>query len=206
MKWFLIVVLICISLMINDAQHLWICFLIICISFLEKCPFRPLAHVLTGLFVFLWLGFKSFPDSSVGKESTCNAGDPGLVPGSGRSAEEQIGYPLRYSWTSLVAQLVKNLPAVWETWVRSLGWEDPLKKVKATHSRILAWRIPWTTLSMGSQRVRHDWVTFTFTFSLCILNTDPLYVLQFCEFSFHFFFLFTFLIMSFEVSKFSILM
>ena len=86
----------------------------------------------------------SFPDSSVGKESTCNAGDPGLIPGSGRSAGKGIGYPLQYSWTSLVAQLVKNPLAMQETWVQSLGWEDPLEKGKATHSSILAWRIPWT--------------------------------------------------------------
>ena len=84
------------------------------------------------------------PDSSVGKEYTCNAGDPGLIPGSGISAGEGIGYPLQYSWASLVAQVVKNLPVMWETWVRSLGWEDPLEKGKATHSSILAWRIPWT--------------------------------------------------------------
>ena len=76
--------------------------------------------------------------------STCNAGDPGLIPGSGRSAGEGIGYPLQYSSASLVAQLVKNLAAMSETWVRSLGWEDPLEKGKANHSRILAWRIPWT--------------------------------------------------------------
>ena len=57
---------------------------------------------------------------------------------------------------SLVAQLVKNLSAVWETWVPSLGWKDALEKGKATHSSILAWRIPWTVQSMGSQRVRHD--------------------------------------------------
>ena len=56
----------------------------------------------------------------------------------------------------LVAQLVKNLPAVWETWVRSLGWEDPLEKGGAIHSNILAWRIPWTVESMGSQRVGHS--------------------------------------------------
>ena len=74
-----------------------------------------------------------------------------------------MGYPLQYSWASLVAQLVKNLPAMWETWVQSLGWEDILKKGKATHSNILAWRIPWTIQSMGSQRVGHDRVTFTFT-------------------------------------------
>ena len=86
----------------------------------------------------------SFPHSSAGKESTCDAGDPGSSLGLGRSAGEGIGYPLQYSWASLVAQLIKNPPAMWETWVRSLGWEDPLKKGKATHSSILAWRIPWT--------------------------------------------------------------
>ena len=85
-----------------------------------------------------------FPDSSVGKESTCNAGDPGLIPGWGRSTEERIGYPFQYSWASLVAELVKNLPAKQKTWIRSLGWEDPLEKGKATHSSILAWRIAWT--------------------------------------------------------------
>ena len=62
---------------------------------------------------------------------------------------------------SLVAQLVKNLPAIRETWVRFLGWEDPLEKGKATHSSILAWRIPWIVQSTGLKRVRHDWVTFT---------------------------------------------
>ena len=67
---------------------------------------------------------------------------PGLIPGLGRSAGEGIGYPLQCSWASPVVQLVKKLPAVWETWVRSLGWEDPLKKGIATHSSILAWRIP----------------------------------------------------------------
>ena len=64
-------------------------------------------------------------------------------------------YTLQYSWASLVAQLVKNLPAMRETWIESLGWKDPLEKGKATHSNILAWRIPWIQ-SMGSQRVRHD--------------------------------------------------
>ena len=61
-----------------------------------------------------------------------------------------------HSPTSLVAQLVKNLCAMGETWVRSLGWEDPLEKEKATHSSIVAWRIPWTVQSIGSQRVGHD--------------------------------------------------
>ena len=64
-----------------------------------------------------------FPNSSVDKDSTCNAGNLGSIPGSGKSAGEGIGYPLQYSWASLVVQLVKNPPAMWEIWVRSLGWE-----------------------------------------------------------------------------------
>ena len=86
--------------------------------------------------------FRDFLDSSVGKESACNVGNPYLIPGSGRSAREGISYPLQYSWASLVAQLVKNLPAMWETWVQSLGWEDPLEEGMATYSSMLAWRIP----------------------------------------------------------------
>ena len=89
-------------------------------------------------------GVLGFPDSSVGKESACNTGDPGSIPSLGRSPGEGIGYPLQYSWASLVAQLVKNPPATQEIWVRSLGWKDPLEKGKATHSGILAWRIPQT--------------------------------------------------------------
>ena len=87
---------------------------------------------------------RGFTGSSAGKESICNAVDPGLIPGLGRSPGERIGYPLQYSWAYLVAQLIKNPPAMWETWVRLLGWEAPLEKEKATHSVILAWRIPWT--------------------------------------------------------------
>ena len=67
--------------------------------------------------IFITMMFMGFPDSSVSKESACNAGDPGLIPGSGRSTGEGIGYPLHYSWASLVAQLVKNLPAMRETYV-----------------------------------------------------------------------------------------
>ena len=81
---------------------------------------------------------RGFPDSSVGKESACNAGDPGLIYGLGRAAGEWIGYPLQYSWASLVAQMVKNLPTMREIWVRSLGWEDLLEEGMATHSSILA--------------------------------------------------------------------
>ena len=84
------------------------------------------------------------PGSSAGKESACHAGDPGLIPWLGRSTAEVIGYPLQYSWASLVVQLVKNPPVMWETWVQSLGWEDPLENGKDTHSSMLAWRIPQT--------------------------------------------------------------
>ena len=89
-------------------------------------------------------GSGGFPDSSVGKEFTCNAGDRCSIPRSGRSTEEGTDYPLQYSWASLVVQLIKNLPAMQETWVQSLGWKDLLEKGKATHSSILAWRIPHT--------------------------------------------------------------
>ena len=85
--------------------------------------------------------FLGFPGGSDGKESTCNEGDLGSIPGLGRSAGEGINYPLQYSWASLVAQLVKNLPTIWETWVQSLGGEDPLEKGKVTHSSFLTWRI-----------------------------------------------------------------
>ena len=80
------------------------------------------------------------PDSSVGKESPCNAGDSGSIPGLGKSAGEGIGYPSQYSWASLVAQMVKNPPTVRETWLRSLGWKAPLEKGVATHSSILGQR------------------------------------------------------------------
>ena len=73
-----------------------------------------------------------FPGSSAGKEYACNAWDPGSIPGSGTSPAEGIGYPLWYSWASLVTQTVKIPPAMWEAWVWSLGWEDALEKGMAT--------------------------------------------------------------------------
>ena len=102
-----------------------------------------------------------FPGSSAGKESACNTGDPGLIPESGQSPGEGIGYSLQYSWASLVAQMVKNPPAMQETWIPSLGWEDPLEKEMATHSSLLAWRIPmdrraWRATVHGVARVGHD--------------------------------------------------
>ena len=90
------------------------------------------------------------------KNLPCNARDLASIPESGSSPAEGIGYPPQDSWASLVAQMVQNPSAMWETWVLSLGWEDPLEEGMATHSSILAWRIPmdrgaWlTTQSMGS--------------------------------------------------------
>ena len=86
----------------------------------------------------------SFPDSSDGKESICNAGDPSSIPGSGRSPGEGIGFPLQYSWASLMAQLVKNLPG-WSrlgfhSWVGKIPW----RRERLTHSNILIRRISWT--------------------------------------------------------------
>ena len=91
-----------------------------------------------------------FPGSSAGKESACNAGDPGSIPGLGSSPGQGIGYPPQYSRASMVAQMVKNLPAMPETWVRSLDWEDPLKEGMATPASILAWtEEPGGLQSMG---------------------------------------------------------
>ena len=96
-----------------------------------------ISPVFTHIFVYVCF-ICSFPDSSVGKESACTAEEPGSIPGSGRSPGEGTGYSLQYSWASLVAQLVKNQLAMWETWVLSLSWEDPLEKGKAMDSSILA--------------------------------------------------------------------
>ena len=106
-----------------------------------------------------------FPGSSASKERTCNAGDPGSIPVSGSTPEEGIGYPFQYSWASLMAQMVNNPPAMWKTWVQSLGWEDPLEGQAWQHTSIFLPReTPWTEKpgglqSMGSQRVRHNWAT-----------------------------------------------
>ena len=82
--------------------------------------------------------FLGFPYSSAGKESTCNAGDPGSIPGLGSSPGEGIGYALQYSWASLVAKMVKNPLARRETWVRSLGWKDLLEESMANGSSLVA--------------------------------------------------------------------
>ena len=101
---------------------------------------------------------RDFRGSSVGKESACNAGDPG----SGRSTGEGIGHPFQYSWASLVAQMVKNLPAMRETWVWYLGGESPWRRAWQPTPAFLPGESRWTEVpsglqSMRSQRVRHDW-------------------------------------------------
>ena len=125
------------------------------LTFLDSQMMRhpeALTMLLWGSLSPVW----GFPCSLAGKESSCNAGDPSSIPGSGGSPGEGIVYPLQYSWASLLAQTVKNPPIMQETWVWSPGWEDPQEKGMATHSSILGWRSPWTEelgrlQSMGSQ-------------------------------------------------------
>ena len=102
---------------------------------------------------------------------------PDLIPGSGRSPGEGMGYLLEYSCAFLVAQMVKSLPAIQETWIRFLGWENPLEKGTATHSSFLAWRIPQTKepgrlQSMESQRIGHDWATLAFKKEFSLFISD----------------------------------
>ena len=130
------------------------------IKFKARCKHRCILALGLSLILILCVNLR-VPWGLSGKESVCNEGDPGSTSGSGRSPGEGNGHPLQYSWASLGAQTVKNPPAVWETRIRSLGGEDPLEKGMATHSSILAWRIPWTEEPgglqfMGSRRVRHD--------------------------------------------------
>ena len=101
------------------------------------------------------------PGSSAGKESACQAGDPGLIPELVRSPGEGIGYPIQYSWVSGVVQMVKNLPAMRETWIQPLGWEDPWRKAWQPTPGPLPGESPQTAhgagglQSMGLQRVGH---------------------------------------------------
>ena len=132
--------------------------------------FKPLSIIYLFIYLFrgrVWGGFS-------GKESLSNAEYPSSIPGSGWSAGEEIDYLLQYPRASLMAQMLKNPPAIQETCAHCLGWEDPLEKGRAIQSSILTRRIPWTEepdglQSMGSQRVRHKWMTFTFiVLSHCI--------------------------------------
>ena len=110
-----------------------------------------------------------FPRGSLVKNFSANAGaawDTGSIPDLGRSPGEEMSTHSSI-WDFLVAQMVKSLPAMRETWVWSLGWEDPLEKEMATCSSTLAWKIPWTEepgglQSTGSQRIGRDWSYFTF--------------------------------------------
>ena len=104
----------------------------------------------------------TLPGSLAGRESTCNAGYPSLIPGLGRSDGEGICYPLQCSWVSLMNKLVKNQPVVWETWVWCLGWEDPLEKGMSTDSSILPSRMPWIVWGC-SQSDTTEWLSFSFT-------------------------------------------
>ena len=128
------------------------------------CSPLPFNYLLI-CWLLLWqniYNIKDFPNSSVGKESVCNAGDPGLIPGSGRSAGEGIGYPLQYSWASLVAQLVKNLPAKrpgFDPWAGKIPWR------KERPPSPVFWPREFHVF-MGLQRVGHDWATFTFTHNI----------------------------------------
>ena len=118
---------------------------------------------LTTLKTYFFLG--NFSKKDVGNITVWWTRPKGLFSEGGGQGPKHRGFLVefqsKFSSLGLVAQLVKNLPAIRETWVQSLGWEDFLEEGKATHSSILAWRIPWTVQSMGSQRVGHDWATFT---------------------------------------------
>ena len=116
------------------------CGFVMWIHKLSQFPPTPLLHLL-AVYLSYWVSvlsllcircdsriYQGSLDSSVGKESTCNAGDPGSIPGLGRSVGEGIGYPVQYSWASLVAQLVKNPPAMPETWVHPWVWKIPWRR------------------------------------------------------------------------------
>ena len=126
-----------------------------------------------------------FPGNSAGKESACNAGDPNSILRWGSSPGERIDCSLQYSWASVVAQMIKNPLAMWETWVHSLVWKDPLEEGMTTHSSIIAWRIPmdrgaWWAIVHGVTK-RHDCATkhSLFSFLLSTQNQLAYYNLSF---------------------------
>ena len=110
-------------------------------TFISKHGFLPFSSFFC---ICLFIPKSVLSGSSAGKESACNEGDNSSIPGLERSVGEGIDYPVQYSPVSLVAQMIENPPAMRETWVWYLGWEDSLEKGTVTHSSILAWRTPWT--------------------------------------------------------------
>ena len=147
-----------------NPVHLWVTML--GVGFLKR-PFLCLSchfDVVLLSFVVEQIFSWGFPDSLAGKDSACNAGDISLILGSERSPRKGIGYPFQYSWVSLVAQMVKNLPAMPETLVQSLCWEDLLEEGMQPTLVFLPGEPTWTEMpgrlqSMGSQRVGQNWVT-----------------------------------------------
>ena len=124
------------SLLFNMLSGLVTTFLLSSKRLLISCLQSPSAVININCLCINCLFVKGQPHIAVGKEPTCNAGDPGLIPVLGRSAGEGIGYPLQCSWASFMAQLAKNPPAMRETWVQSLGYEEPLEKGKVTNCSI----------------------------------------------------------------------
>ena len=126
-----------------------------------------------------------FPGCSASDESACIAGDPGSIPGSGRSTGEGIGYPLQNFWASLITQTVKNLLAIREIWIWSLGWKIPWRKEHATHSSILAWRIPWMEwpgrLHGIAESDRTEWLSLHFTLISNVFFIIKFYKDNVCE-------------------------
>ena len=121
-----------------------------------QCPMRETERKSEPQGIGLIYVKGGFSGSSAGKKSACNAGSPGSIPGSGRSPGEGLGYPPQCSWDSLVAQMVKNPPTVWETWVGKIPW----RRAWQPTPMFLPGKSPWTEepgglQSVGSQRVRH---------------------------------------------------
>ena len=150
---------VCICIAPNIFLYLWwkaSSFVVHCKMMLIISPYICIGTNIRWYYSHYICIYQGFPDSSVGQESACNGGDSSLIPGSGRSTEDGIGYPLQYSWVSFVAQLVKNPPAMQETWVRSLGWEGkgyPLQYCGLENS------MDYIVHGVQSQ----TWLTFTFT-------------------------------------------
>ena len=137
--------------MVNDIEYIFIYLLTICSYSFEKCWFKSFA-------IFKWVYLFLAICGSAGKEFACNMGDMVSISRLGRSPRKGKGYPLQYSWASLVAQLVKNLPAMREIWVQSLGWEGPLEKGKATPLQYSGLENPhgWRSLAGYSPRSQKE--------------------------------------------------